>query len=120
MKDIHNIATGVKPKPSSIAASELQEIADYLKTQPGLSTEYTVDENNTLTGIFIQDTRMQHTFSQFPEVVLADATHKTNELQIPFYLMTSIDDNGETEIIAAFIVISEKEHMIRQMTQLLA
>ena len=32
--------------------------------------------------------------------------------------MTAIDGNGETEIIAAFIVISEEEHMIRQMTQL--
>ena len=61
---------------------------------------------------------MQHTFSQFPELVLADATHKTNELRMPFYLMTAIDGNGETEIIAAFIVISEEEHMIRQMTQL--
>ncbi len=61
---------------------------------------------------------MQHTFSQFPELVLADATHKTNELRMPSYLMTAVDGNGETEIIAAFIVTSEEEHMIRQMIQI--
>lgn len=117
IKDIHNIATAAKPKPST-GVSELQQVADYLKSQPGLSTEYLIDENNTLSGIFIQDSHMQHTFSQFPELVLADATHKTNELRMPFYLMTTVDGNGETEIIAAFIVTSEEEHMIRQMIQI--
>ena len=32
--------------------------------------------------------------------------------------MTAVDGKDETEIIAAFIVISEEEHMIRQMIQL--
>ena len=118
MRDVHNLAILNKPKASSTDVSELQEIADYLKTQPGIITHYTVDDNNTLTGIFIQDTHMQHTFSQFPELILADATHKTNELRMPFYLMTAIDGNGDTEIIAAFLLISEEEHMIRQMVNL--
>ena len=99
MKDIHNIATAAKPKPST-KVSELQQIAEYLKSQSGLSTDYLIDENNSLTGIFIQDTHMKHTFEQFPELILADATHKTNELRMPFYLMTTVDGNGETEIIA--------------------
>ncbi|XP_068250678.1 general transcription factor II-I repeat domain-containing protein 2-like [Palaemon carinicauda] len=55
---------------------------------------------------------------QFPELILADATHKTNELRMPFYLMTTVDGSGETEVIAAFNVISEEEHMVRQMIQL--
>lgn len=58
---------------------------------------------------------MQHTFSQFPEVVLADATHKTNERLMSFYLLTAVDGNRETEITAAFIVVSEGEHLIRQI-----
>ncbi|XP_068228108.1 uncharacterized protein [Palaemon carinicauda] len=117
MKDIHNIGTAAKPKPST-EVSELQQIADYLKSQPGLSTEYLIDKNNSLAGIFILDASMQHTFSQFPELILADATHKINELRMPFYLMTTVDGIGEAEIIASFIVISEEEHMAHQMIQL--
>ena len=51
MKDVHNLAIVNKPKASSTDVSELQEIADYLKTQPGIITHYTLDDNNTLTGI---------------------------------------------------------------------
>ncbi|KAK7114682.1 hypothetical protein V1264_000704 [Littorina saxatilis] len=118
MKDVHNIGTSVKSKSkSSCSKTQLNDIASYLNSQPGVTAEYVADENDVLSGIFIQDASMQHTFSQFPELILVDATHKTNELRMPFYLLTIVDGNGETEIVAAFVVASEEEHTIRKMIQ---
>lgn len=117
MKDIHNIKTAAKPK-SSEGVTELQQVADYLQYESGFSADISVNkEDNSLTGIFLQDTFMKQVFNQFPELLLADATHRTNELRMPFYLMTVVDGNGETEVVAAFIVISEEAHIIREMIQ---
>ena len=52
---------------------------------------------------------MQHTFRQFPELLFADATHKTNELWIQCYLMTAVDGKVETD---KAIAISEEEFMV--------
>ena len=60
---------------------------------------------------------MKTTFKKFPEVILLDATHKTNDLRMPLYLMLTVDSNGESEVVAAFIVTNEEEQMIRSMIQ---
>ena len=114
IRDIHNIAGQNKSK----TPNNLQSVADFLETVPGVKPTYTIDDDNTLTGIFIQDENMKHSFEQFPEVVLCDATHNTNNLKMPFTMMCIIDGNGHTEVIAAFLVINEEEKMIREMIKI--
>ena len=48
---------------------------------------------------------------------MIDATHKTNDLDMPFYTMMSIDGNGASQVIASFLVHKEDEASIRQMVQ---
>jgi len=53
---------------------------------------------------------MQQIFSHFSELLLA--MHKRNEPCIPIYLVTIADENGETEIKAAFIIFFEEGHTV--------
>ena len=65
----------------------------------------------------MQDETMKTTFEKFPEVILLDTTHKTNDLRMPLYLMLTVDSNGESEVAVAFIVTNEEEQTIRSMIQ---
>ena len=116
LKDIHNIKTGGKKKDSD--KSDMQKISDLLSSYPGVTTGYIVDEDNTLNGLYIQDIQMQQSFDRYPEVILVDLTHKTNNLRMPLFLLTAIDGNGETEIVASFIMINEEADLLRHMVQI--
>lgn len=50
---------------------------------------------------------MKKKFDQFPELVLVDATYKLNDMRMPVFLQLVIDGNGESEIVAVFVVVSE-------------
>ena len=99
MKDIHNLARGLKYRPENMSV-ELEELVSFLNSH-NLLVDFIVDDDSTLIGIFVQDEQMKEMFNQFPEVLLADATHKTNRQRMPFYMMTELDDNGCTEVTAA-------------------
>ena len=52
-------------------------------------------------------------FSNFPELLLIDATYKLNDLRMPLYIMMVVDGNGESEIVALWIVASEDRISIK-------
>ena len=58
---------------------------------------------------------MKNTFERYPEVILLDATHKTNNLQMPLYVMIAIDGNGESQVVCAFLVYDDTESTLRSM-----
>ena len=58
-------------------------------------------------GIYMQDAEMKSQFERYPETVLMDATHKTNNLDMPLYTMAIIDGNGATQPVAFFLVENE-------------
>ena len=66
----------------------------------------------------MQDAEMKSQFERFPETVLMDATHKTNNLDMPLYTMATIDGNKETQVAASFLVENEDEDSISYMMQL--
>jgi zinc finger SWIM domain-containing protein 3 len=47
---------------------------------------------------------MRKMFEKFAEVLLIDATYKLNELRLPLFVLMSVDDNGEGEIMSLWIV----------------
>ena len=55
-------------------------------------------------GIFMQDPETAAAFDWFPEVLLMDATHKTNTRDMPLYKLLCEDGNGESQVAAAFLV----------------
>ena len=107
MRDLHNIATSTKIQSSSSGdtRSEVQNIADWLKEEyPAIDCDFIVDTKNMLCGLYIQDSEMKSTFSRFPEVVLADSTYKTNNLNMALYAILSVDGHGESHLICTFFV----------------
>ena len=105
MRDLHYIATRAKAQTSmSSATSEVQSLADWLKDEyPAIDSDFLVDKNNMLRGIYIQDSEMKSTFGIFPEVVLADSTYKTNNLNMALYAILSVDGYGERHLTLCFL-----------------
>lgn len=73
------------------------------------------DDQNTFTGLFIQDGIMKAVFAAYPEILLVDATYKLNELRMPVYLLLVIDSNGQSEIVGVFITLLETADAIQKM-----
>ena len=69
--------------------------------------EIVKDEKNVLQGIYYQKKIVQEMFSNFPELLLTNATYKLNDLRMPLYIMMVVDGNGESEIVTLWIVASE-------------
>ena len=80
--------------------------------------EIVKDEKNVLQGIYYQKKIMQEMFSNFPELLLIDATYKLNDLRMPLYIMMVVDGNGESEIVALWIVASEDRISIKNMVHI--
>ena len=45
---------------------------------------FVLDEND-VQAVFLQDSLMKTRFEKFPELILTDSTHKTNENDMPFF-----------------------------------
>ena len=71
-------------------------------------------------GIFYQDAEMKRMFDRFPELLFVDATYKLNDLRMPLdlYIFLVEDGNGESEIVALWMVMSEDVISIKQMAQI--
>ena len=77
--------------------------------------EVLVNESNLLVGIYFQDVEMKQIFSAYPELICIDATHKLLELRFPVYIMLVEDGNGQSEIVAVFLLMEETEQSIKSM-----
>ena len=60
-------------------------------------------------NFFFKDHESRQCFSSYPELVCVDATYKLIELRFPLYIMSVEDDNGQSEIVAAFMVLQETD-----------
>lgn len=81
----------------------------------GACVEVIADQSNVLQGIFFQDQDMKNIFSTFPELVCVDATYKLLELRFPVYVMLIEDGNGQSEIVAVFMLLEENATSILAM-----
>ena len=81
----------------------------------GASVEILVSESNMLLGIYFQDEEMKKMFSSYPELVCIDATYKLLELRFPVYIMLVEDGNGQSEVVAVFLLMEETEQSIKSM-----
>ena len=81
----------------------------------GASVEVLVYQSDMLQGIFFQNQEMKDIFSAYPELVCVDATYKLLELRTPVYVMLIEDGNGQSEIVAVFLLVEENETSISAM-----
>ena len=81
----------------------------------GASVEILVSESNMLLGIYFQDEEMKKMFSSYLELVCIDAKYKLLELRFPVYIMLVEDGNGQSEVVAVFLLMEETEQSIKSM-----
>ena len=81
----------------------------------GSIVEIIVTKENEVNGIFYQDEQMRLMYDRFPEIVFVDATYKLNDLRMPLYLFLVEDGNGESEVVALWMILTES---IRQMAEI--
>ena len=100
MKDIHNIDSRAKHKESGPSIPKpVQDLADWIKAKyPAVKAYYFKDSSSLITGMFFQDPQMESAFQHFPEIILADATHKTSDQGLVLYTLLCIDGNGESQV----------------------
>ena len=60
---------------------------------------------------------MLNTFHAYPEIIFIDATYKLLELGLPTYLMLCEDSNGQSEIIAVCLLVSEDAESMKWMME---
>ena len=58
---------------------------------------------------------MKESFTAFLEFICFDITYKLLELDFPVYVMVCVDSNGQTEVVAASILITENAQSIACM-----
>jgi len=62
------------------------------------------DDKNVLLCIYFQTKSWQNTHEQFPELIVIDATYNLN---MPLYAIMVVDGNGESKVVALWLVVSE-------------
>lgn len=77
-----------------------------------------VDKNDELQISFLQTPHMEQAYKSFPEVVLLDATYRTNKLKMPLYVFVVQDGCGESQVIAYAFVASEQSHHVTEILNL--
>ena len=120
LKDLHNITTEMKKTSkncSDATKTDLERMQDIFLTAKNAQVEFLTEESQ-LKGIFFQDEEMKKAFEQYPEVILVDATYKINDLRMPLYLILSIDGNGQSEIVAIFLLTDEDETVLTSVVEL--
>ena len=77
--------------------------------------EIVTSESKVLQGIYFQDQEMKDMFAAYPELLCIDATYKLLELRFPVYILLVEDGNGQSEIIAVFLLLEETEQSMSIM-----
>lgn len=115
LKDIANLRQYSK---ASLSSNDLEDIAEFLKQREGTSVvDICVDGDKSFKGLFYQDYQMQRMFQQFPEILLVDSTYKLLELRLPVYLLLGIAGNGQSKIIALFIISDETKESVCKIVE---
>ena len=69
-------------------------------------------DNDILHGIYFQDAEMKAIFQSYPELICVDATYKLLELRFPVYIILIEDGNGQSEIVAVFLLLEETQESL--------
>ncbi|KAL3191943.1 hypothetical protein MRX96_059446 [Rhipicephalus microplus] len=114
-QDLHNVKRNCHGRDE--AEQLLQEI-EKCRQQHWAKIIPITDENEELQILFIQTPHMQQAYKSFPEVVLLDATYRTNKLKMPLFVFVVQDGCGESQVIAYAFVASEQCHHVTEMLNL--
>ena len=97
---IYNIAASSK-RTGSEDGPCVKHVARPRKS-PQSCTEFLVDKQQVIQGIFLQDNTMMSVHLKIPEVNLADATHNMKKHKMPFGVLIFVDRNCSSHVESVF------------------
>lgn len=108
-KDLHNMRASVQ------GTDEVEQLINEIENRRSKHNAKIVpvtDESKELQVLFIQTPHMQRAFQAFPEVLLLDATYKTNKLKMPLFVFLVQDGCGNSQVVSYAFVASEQLHNV--------
>ena len=90
LRDVHNMVSRLKEKRRGKGSTEERlegVLRDVCKGRGNRATVY-VDDEKTAQTITLQTRQMRRWFKAFPEVLLVDATHNTNDSRYKLFSFT--------------------------------
>ncbi|XP_074661111.1 zinc finger SWIM domain-containing protein 3-like [Tubulanus polymorphus] len=113
LRDIQNLQKRLKGTPG-----DLEEILNSLISERDATVEVVSDDTDMLRAIYYQDNIMKKKFNKYPELLIADATYKLNNLRMPVFLQIVVDGNGESEIVSVFLIVSEDQGTLEMLLEI--
>uniref|UniRef100_A0A1X7VH59 ZSWIM1/3 RNaseH-like domain-containing protein n=1 Tax=Amphimedon queenslandica TaxID=400682 RepID=A0A1X7VH59_AMPQE len=110
--DLRNIVSKSK---SSASRNHLKACVKKLTDKHGATVDVVANEDSLLTGIFFQDKEMKDMFAAYPEILFIDATYRLLQIRFPVYLLLCEDGNGQSEIVAVFLLLEENQLSLKCM-----
>lgn len=130
LKDLSNLSTQAK---KGNTRNDLDSVAKLLIEKYGkcivLFSDYKMmfyvdacvevcsDNEKNFRGLLFQDKQMSEAFEAYPELLFLDATYKLLDLNLPVFMMLCEDSNGQSEVVAVCILVSEDANGIKWMLQ---
>lgn len=112
-KDLQNLKTSKRADD----AQELLEFISELREKENARVVVTADENCELQILRVQTKEMQRMFDGYPEVLLLDATYRTNKHKMPLFVFMVEDGAGCSHVVAYAFVASEQQHIVTKLLQ---
>ncbi|KAG1683753.1 Zinc finger SWIM domain-containing protein 3 [Nymphon striatum] len=108
LKDLINMSANIDS-----CSDDLEEILSDISSSKDKTFEVVTDETDTLRAIYYQDNVMKEKFTRYPEVIMCNSTYKLNNFRMPVIITVVVDGNGETEIVAVYIVVTDDKDTLK-------
>lgn len=78
--------------------NDFQELLLEMRKVRGAVVTAFTDEESMLKAIYFQIPEMRNMFESYRELLLIDATYKLNDLNMPLYVLMSVDGMGRVRL----------------------
>uniref|UniRef100_A0A1X7VIP8 ZSWIM1/3 RNaseH-like domain-containing protein n=1 Tax=Amphimedon queenslandica TaxID=400682 RepID=A0A1X7VIP8_AMPQE len=114
LKDLSKLSTQAK---KGNRRNDLDSVAKLLIEKYGACVEVCSDDEQNFRGLLFKDKQMSEAFEAYSELLFMDATYKLLDLNLPVFIMLCEDSNGQSEVVAVCILVSEDANGIKWMLQ---
>lgn len=105
LKDLYNYRNKIQNE-SDLDIGQVQLLINEMLKIPH-STVKVFSDDNIVRGIFFQEDSMKLQYATFPEILFCDATYNISKEKMALQVLMVLDGNGDSQIVALFIIDSE-------------
>lgn len=116
LKDLYNYRQKCQHE-SDLDIGQVQLLVNEMIKIPH-STVKVFSDDNIVRGIFFQEDSMKLQYATFPELLFCDATYNMSKEKMALQVLMVLDGNGDSQIVALFIIDSENIETMAAMLQL--